>query len=137
MIKVERPPNFARIHAAFPDADRKGVLFAYGEDIYNPSGVPIPHWLLAHEYQHCKRQWQQDPEAWWEKYIDDHEFRYREELIAHAAEYVEQASQTKDRNERARLEQRTAARLVAPIYNYVPARSLAQALRDLHKLAHG
>ncbi len=136
MIKIARPPNFERIHAAFPDADKRGVLFAYGEDVYNPSNVHIPAWLLAHEHRHCARQWQADPEAWWEKYITDHEFRYREELIAHAEEYVAQAKVMKDRNARARLEMRTAARLVAPLYNYQPARSLAQAIRDLHSLAH-
>lgn len=136
MIKIARPPNFERIHAAFPEADKHGVLFAYGEDIYNPSGIFLPEYLLAHEYRHCARQWQSDPEAWWEKYVTDHEFRYREELIAHADEYVVQARSTKDRNQRARLEMRTAARLVAPLYNYQPVRSLAQAIRDIHQLAH-
>lgn len=136
MIKIERPPNFERIHAAFPGADARGVLFAYGEDIYNPSGIFIPEFLKAHEYRHCARQWQSDPEAWWEKYVTDQEFRYHEELIAHVEEYLVQATWTKDRNQLARLEMRTAARLVAPLYNYQPVRSLSQALRDIHLLAH-
>lgn len=136
MIKIARPPNFERIHAAFPDAGKKGVLFAYGEDVYNPSNVHIPPWLLAHEHRHCAQQWQMDPEVWWEKYITDHEFRYREELVAHAEEYAAQAKMTRDRNARTRLEMRTAARLVAPLYNYQPVRSLAQAIRDLHSLVH-
>lgn len=136
MIKIERPPNFERIHAAFPEADKHGVLFAYGEAIYNPSGVILTPWLRAHEYRHCARQWQADPEAWWEKYCTDDEFRYGEELIAHVEEYIVQAKATKDRNQRARLEMRTAARLVAPLYNYTPPRSLNQAVRDIHLLAH-
>lgn len=136
MIKIEWPPNIVRITVAFPDAGKHGVLFAYGEDIYNPSGVTIPHFLLAHEYRHCARQWQADPEAWWDKYLTDDEFRYGEELIAHVEEYIAQARGTKDRNARARLEMRTAARLIAPLYNYVPPRSLAQAVRDIHLLAH-
>ena len=136
MIKIERPPNFDRILSAFPDAGHHGILFAYGGDVYNPSDVVIPSWLLAHEYRHCARQWQSDPDAWWEKYITDDEFRYEEELLAHAEEYVWQALRVKDRNARARLEMRTAARLVAPLYNYAPPRSLAQAIRDIHKLAH-
>lgn len=136
MIKIERPPNFERIHAAFPDADKHGVLFAYGEFIYNPSGVFIAPWLRAHEMRHCARQWQAGPKAWWEKYITDDEFRYGEELLAHVEEYIWQARQTKDRNQRAKLEMRTAARLVAPLYNYTPPRSLNQAVRDIHLLAH-
>lgn len=136
MIKIERPPNFDRILSAFPGADKHGVLFAYGEDIYNPSGVTIPHWLLAHEYRHCARQWQADPEAWWEKYITDSEFRYGEELLAHVEEYIAQARGTRDRNARVKLEMRTAARLIAPLYAYSPPRTLSQAIRDIHLLAH-
>lgn len=135
-VKFERPPNFDQILEKFPKADGHGILFAYGEDIYNPSGVLIPHWLMAHEYRHCARQWQADPEAWWSKYLVDDEFRYGEELIAHVEEYIAQARRVKDRNERARLEMRTAARLIAPLYNYVPPRSLQQAIRDIHLLAH-
>lgn len=136
MIRIERPPNFDQILEKFPKADGHGVLFAYGEYIYNPSNVVIPHWLMAHEYRHCARQWQADPEAWWSKYLTDDEFRYGEELLAHVEEYIAQARRVKDRNERARLEMRTAARLIAPLYNYTPPRSLAQAVRDIHLLAH-
>src|SRR6266403_4994244 len=100
VIKIEQPPNFERIHAVFPNAGDKGVLVAYGEDIFNPSNVHISPALLAHEYRHCARQWQADPEAWWEKYMTDQEFRYHEELIAHAEEYACQAKMTKDRNAR-------------------------------------
>jgi hypothetical protein len=31
---------------------------------------------------------------------------------------------------------KTAARLIAPLYNYTPPRSLQQAIRDIHLLAH-
>lgn len=135
-VLIERPPNFEKIVQAFPKAENEGVLFAYGEHIYNPSGIFIPQQLLAHEYRHCARQWQNDPDAWWDKYIIDDEFRYGEELIAHVEEYIAQARLTKDRNQRARLEQVTAARLIAPLYNYQPPRSLAQAIKDIHLLAH-
>lgn len=146
MIKFEWPPNIERIAAAFPsvgvayadwkhpEAAAQKILFAYGEDIYNPSGTHIPDAMLAHEYRHCARQWQADPEAWWEKYLTDDGFRYQEELVAHAEEYVAQAVYTKDRNARARIEMRTAARLIAPLYNYTPARSMNQALRDIRRL---
>ena len=145
MIKIEWPPNIDRIADAFPHVQMAraghkdgptGILFAYGEDIYNPFGIVVTHWLHAHELRHCARQWQADPEAWWEKYVTDPEFRYEEELLAHVEEYIAQASATKDRNMRAKLEMRTAARLVAPLYNYQPPRSLSQAIKDIHSLAH-
>lgn len=136
MIKFERPPNFDQILAVCPGADGHGVLFAYGEYIYNPSGVFIPDYLMKHEMRHCARQWQADPEAWWTKYLTDDEFRYGEELVAHVEEYIAQACRTKDRNERAHIQMRTAARLVAPLYNYTPPRSMQQAMKDIHLLAH-
>lgn len=133
MIKVERPPNWDQIVEAFPHAATLPTLFAYGEDIFNPSGLTIPQALLAHEYRHCARQFLK-ADAWWAQYIADPEFRYGEELLGHVEEYRVLAAQTKDRNARARLSIRTATRLIAPLYNYIPPRSLKQAQRDLEAL---
>lgn len=152
MIKIEWPPNIEQIAEAFPHVDAAfnthtmpkdhpdrapgGILFAYGEDIYNPSGVRIVPALMAHEYRHCARQFATSAKSWWESYLTDPEFRYGEELLAHVDEYIAQAKHTNDRNVRAKLQQQTAKRLVAPLYNYQPPRSLAQAMRDIHLLAH-
>jgi hypothetical protein len=131
MIIIARPPNFEQIIKVFPDADKPGVLFAFNDSIYNPSGVTIPHALLAHEGIHLIRQRAgETAESWWGKYLTDHEFRYREELEAHVAEYDSQAPNL-DRNYRAKLLMATAARLVAPLYNYQPPRTMQLALRDL------
>lgn len=141
MIKIERPPNFEAILAAFPGAADPGVIFAYGEDIYVPSAtggtIDIPAPLLAHEAAHGRRQLALEGsiirtgriELWWEKYIDDPEFRYREELLAHVAEYKVQVS--RDRNANARLLMSTAKRLTAPLYQYSDKHSLSAAMRDL------
>ena len=131
VIIIERPPNFDRVLAAFPDADKPGVIFAYGDNIYNPSGITIPHALLAHEGIHLIRQRDgETADSWWEKYLTDDEFRYREELEAHVGEYGSQAPQL-DRNYRAKLLMATAHRLIAPLYNYNPPRTLQLAMRDL------
>lgn len=133
-VIIERPPNFDQILAAFPDASKPGVIFAFGEHIYNPSGGVIPPALLAHEAVHQRRQQRENHpnavENWWENYLADTEFRYTEELLAHAAEYRVQAVKL-DRNYRAKLVMSTAARLVAPLYNYQPPRTLSTAMRDL------
>lgn len=132
-VLVERPPNFEQILKAFPDAGKPGVIFAYGDFIYNPSGGAIPDALFAHESVHQQRQrgpGKISPDIWWQLYIEDHAFRYREELLAHVAEYKAQLNGL-DRNQRAKLLMATAARLVAPLYNYVPPRSLNAAARDL------
>jgi hypothetical protein len=133
MILTERPPNFEQILKAFPDADKPGVLFAYGDYIYSPSGAHIPEPLLQHESVHQKRQQgpgKMSPEIWWQLYIEDNAFRYREELEAHVAEYKAQLHGI-DRNQKHKLLMATAVRLVAPLYNYTPPRTLSQAMRDL------
>lgn len=133
MIIVDHPPNFERIRAAFPDAIAPGVIFAYGEHIYNPSGKPIPHALLAHEAVHQARQVMggiDGPTIWWNNYLVDPEFRYGEELLAHAAELMAQLPGL-DRNQKHKLLMSTAARLVAPLYNYQPPRQLRWAIDDL------
>lgn len=134
MIKIERPPNWDQIVAAFPHAATLPTIFAYGEDIYNPNAVHIPKPLLMHEYRHCARQTFNSAENWWANYIADDEFRYTEELLGHVEEYRVQAELITDRNARARLATRTAFRLIAPLYNYQPPRTLKQAMRDLESL---
>lgn len=134
MIKVEKPPNWDQVVAAFPHAATLPTIFAYGEDIFNPNGVHIPAPLLAHEYRHCARQWATSAESWWASYIADDEFRYGEELLGHVEEYRIQAELLTDRNARARLATKTAFRLIAPLYNYQPPRTLKQAMRDLESL---
>jgi hypothetical protein len=132
MIIVDRPPNFEQIQATFPKASDSGVLFAYDNTIYNPSGIVVPPALIAHEEIHLHRQRNVGPYIWWERYLSDSEYRYNEELLAHVAEFKMQRV-AKDRNFGARLLMSTALRLVAPLYNYTPPRSLQQALKDLQR----
>jgi hypothetical protein len=143
MIIVGYPPIFDRILEVFPNADKPGVLFAFDGCVYNPSGNVIPPALIAHEEVHLKRQrdlgpnphsttkWS-GPDLWWDNYLEDSEFRYNEELLAHVAEFKTQRT-TNDRNFGARLLMHTALRLVAPLYNYQPPRSLQEAMKDLRR----
>lgn len=131
MIIVDRPPNFERIKAAFPKAENPGVLFAHDQTIYNPSGVFVPPALIAHENVHLERQKKVGADRWWDLYLINSYYRYEEELLAHAAEFKVQ--KTGDRNVSASLLMRTALRLIAPLYNYQPPRSLQDAIKDLRQ----
>ena len=142
MIVHDLPPNFEQVVAAFPDADKPGVIFAYDGSIYNPSGGFIPPALIAHEDVHLERQRQlgpgagattqwSGPDLWWQRYLEDSDFRYHEELLAHAAEF--RMLRYEDRNQGAALLMRTALRLIAPLYRYEPPRTLQQALKDLRE----
>lgn len=132
MIVIGYPPNFEQIKAVFPKAENPGVLFAHDQIIYNPSGIVVPPALVAHEEVHLNRQRDGGPIRWWGRYLDDSEFRYNEELLAHAAEFKAQYI-SGDRNFGARLLTHTAMRLVAPLYNYQPPRTLPQAIKDLRQ----
>jgi hypothetical protein len=132
VIIIDRPPNFDRVLAAFPNADRPGVLFAFDGNVYNPSGGAVPPALIAHENVHLERQKKVGADYWWDWYLTNDEYRYTEELLAHAAEFKMQKS-TNDRNFGARLLMATALRLVAPLYNYQPPRTLQGALKDLQQ----
>lgn len=100
-IVARKPPNFAQVSAAFPNASDYGVLFCFGDTIYNPSNVYIPPELIEHEAVHSARQladyWKAKdgrewvgsawtPDTWWKRYIEEPEFRFSEELFAHRAE---------------------------------------------------
>lgn len=87
IVKVERPPLFYEIAAAFPMAHNDKVVFAWGETVFAPSGGTIPPAILAHEAVHGKRQLAIGIETWWARYIDDVIFRLAEEIPAHQAEY--------------------------------------------------
>ena len=132
-IVVDRPPNYDAIVEAFPRAADMGVIFAYGDTIYNPSGFDIAPPLIAHEKAHGRRQ-AGDPAAWWTDYIAFWDFRYFEELEAHAAEL--RAQYTVDRNAWARALHRTAHRLIADLYQYPKhpnGPDFKQALDDLRE----
>lgn len=134
-IEIAQPPMMAEIQAVFPEATKPGVIFAWGDTIYNPSGGEIPPPLLAHEAMHgCRQTWRdgatESIENWWRKYLIDPEFRYNEELKAHVAEL--KAQWPRDRNKRAQLFMSTAKRLTAPLYAYgSKAPTLTQALSHL------
>jgi hypothetical protein len=118
-VLIEKPPNFDAIDAAFHLTERGAKpVFAYGSVIYNPWNVEVPPYLVAHELVHGARQ-KDDIEGWWRRYIDDAQFRLKEEVQAHKAELACVCQRVKDRNRRARLLHITALRLASPLYGGV------------------
>ena len=89
IIVRDRPPMFAEMVKAFPAAAGHGVLFAWGNRIYNPSGVPVSRQLYAHEEIHHQQQGDKDDgiAEWWRTYLGNKRFRFEQELPAHQAEY--------------------------------------------------
>jgi len=117
------PPNFSVLAKRFPIKGKQGILYAWGDRIYNPSGITIPPWLKAHEGVHGERQggmcdmglcWT-TPAVWWDLYIHDAEFRLREEVLAHRVEWEAYPREVSIENHQKYLDQ-MAERLSGPIY---------------------
>jgi hypothetical protein len=104
------PPNYRKINDKFR-VRGKPIIFAYGSTIYNPGRITIPPQLIAHEEVHMVRQGG-NPEAWWDRYINDPEFRLAEEIPAHVAEYRALAY----RYDADKQLDRIAQRLASPLY---------------------
>ena len=134
------PPLYKEIVEKFPDAREKGVIFSWGDKIYNPSGGHIPPQIIAHEAVHGERQFLFSPDGdtefasqesvrlWWMRYLESPEFRLAEELPAHQEEYKVYCKLVKDRERRANYLHKLACRLAGPLYGrilpYMKARQL-------------
>ena len=125
MVKKEFPPNIEAIRLVFPISGSE--IFAWGSDIYNPSGKYIPEWLLAHEAVHCKQQGEYISD-WWARYLIDSEWRLTQELEAHQVEYRSFCKHNKDRNARIRYLDGIAGRLSSPLYGSIIKKSEAISL---------
>lgn len=98
--------------------DVNNTYWTYGDTIYNPGGKPLPGPILEHEALHSVQQahYEGGPEAWWKEYLINPEFRFEQELQAHAVEYKAVCIETKDRERRARNLNYIANRLSGPLY---------------------
>ncbi len=107
------PPNYDEIVHRIPEAAQSGVIFTYAPNVFAPEGQELSGALRAHEGIHLRQQ-QDDPEGWWEKYLESVFFRFGQELDAHRAEYE---WWKKWRPQKAQKAKRLiAARLRGPLY---------------------
>ncbi|HEC62380.1 MAG TPA: hypothetical protein ENI27_09055 [bacterium] len=125
-IVFDFPPIYDEIRSAFPIAGR-GVIFAWGNKIYNPNRVYIPLQLIAHERVHGRRQGS-DVHGWWRRYIDEKEFRLIEETLAHIVEMKYLLGPNPNRQMRRQIVRSTSKRLANPLYRYGISRVQAQVL---------
>jgi hypothetical protein len=111
------PPGklYSAIAERFPAVKNHRVIFAYGDVIFNPQRVEITPALLAHEGVHGYRQGN-DPMAWWGRYLNDIDFVFQEELVAHVAEAEAMMRSAPSRQQRRRAIPIVARKLAAPIY---------------------
>lgn len=85
-IIISYPPNIEEIRKKFNLAGKQPV-FAFGDKIYNPFGNNLPDHILEHEQTHLKQQEGMSIEEWWNRYLEDPEFRLNQELEAYRVQY--------------------------------------------------
>lgn len=132
IIYGQYPPNFEQIAEAFPMARNTGVVFAYGDEIYVPSGNELSHELKVHEAVHGIRQKELGLDLWWKRYIEDEAFRYHEELLAHFAEFRALIAENEARPYRRAVMKHIAKKMAHPVYKYKGG--IDKATRDLKKM---
>ncbi len=108
------PPNINEIRKVL--VVPKGMLFTYGDTIYNPNNGNISPDMLIHEEMHCEQQKKDGPEFWWKKYLLDAQFRLSQELEAYKHQYCCMTKIVKDRNALCRFLILYARHLSDPAY---------------------
>lgn len=114
-ILNENPPNIDKIKAKFAIQPEDKVVFTYGDTIYNPSNGTVDAALDAHESVHMQQQGS-DPEGWWDKYIEDVNFRLSQELEAYRVQYKKFRHMNKSKKARASFVDAIAKDLSSHIY---------------------
>jgi hypothetical protein len=93
------PPNYQQINDAF--SPPFNAVFTYGDTIYNPGAGDIPKHLELHERTHMRQQGD-DPQAWWDEFIANPQFRLKQEIEAYRAQYQSLRQTVKDRKQQFR-----------------------------------
>lgn len=127
-IAATCPPNFEEIKKMFPLCERPGVLFCYGDTIYNPHDVEVRRSIVAHECTHMlqQRNIKGGVEEWWKLYLDSREFRFQQELDAHRIEYRDFLAQGANRHQRRAEFKIVAQKLASPLYGNLVTVSTAE-----------
>lgn len=89
------------------------TIFAYSPYIYH--NYALSKDLIIHEQTHIKRQNEQGLDIWVHNYLNDDEFRLKEEIIA----YLAQIWSIKDRNLRLKVRVRSAKDLSSALYGNI------------------
>jgi len=132
-IVIEYPPMYEQIADKFDLHPSDGVIFSWGDVIYNPGDIDVGPELLAHELAHGRRQGTSKVKIikWWRKYMDEQRFRLNEEIYGHRAEY-EYLMANGNRHERRSALKHTASRLAAPLYGSMITQADAKGVLRTH-----
>lgn len=128
-IKTEKPPVYDAVTKAF-GREPVTAIFTYGDTIYNPGKFPLPDHIIEHEKVHMPQQlnYPGGPDAWWERYLQDPEFRLDQEARAYGRQYGFCCQKGISRPQRRALLKGLAKILAGQLYNSVVSLDTAKEL---------
>lgn len=98
-ISTKKPPAhiYDKCVAKWGVDFNKGIVFTYGDTIHSKD--PIPKDLMVHELVHVRqhRDYPGGKDMWWERYLEDDQFRYDQEIEAYRKQYQWILNNVKDR----------------------------------------
>lgn len=116
-VRIVSEPPPPRIYEACKEkfgADFENTVFTHGETIH--SKYPIPQHLVEHERKHASQQCIYGIVAWWDRYLEDDQFRFEQELEAYQEQYKWIKKNIKNRNDAFNLLRSLAKDLSGPLY---------------------
>jgi hypothetical protein len=127
------PPNYSAIIDALHPAGN--FIFTYGDTIYSPTTEILDEEIIEHERVHERQQTENDkqfgPRKWWERYLIDGSFRWRQELEAYRAQWEYLERYEPDRNKRHKKLVEMARFLSSPSYGNLVG--FAEAMEKIKK----
>jgi len=97
---------------------KDGTVFTYGDTIF--SYYPITDGsLIAHEKTHIKQQKKIGVSEWWKRYLEDPQFRLKQELEAYTNQYQWAKKNVKSREDVFRLLVKISRDLGGPMYGNI------------------
>lgn len=116
-IVYELPP--ARVYKAcvkqFGVSFDDGVVWTYGDTIHTKYPINDGS-LIEHECTHIKQQKKIGVIEWWDKYLEDEEFRFTQELEAYQAQWKWIKKNVKGRNDQFKMLTKIARDLSGTMY---------------------
>lgn len=85
LFSTEKPPMYDVCHKYFGADWDRGTIFAYGDTIHAKYPTTVTKDVEAHEMVHMRQQadFLGGKDAWWQKYLDDTDFRCSQEIEAY------------------------------------------------------
>lgn len=121
MMKVykskEKPQIYSRLVKAFGINWNKGVIIAYGDTIH--CKWKLTQVKIVHEKTHLKQQSVIGVKEWWNKYIEDPQFRLLQEIEAYTNEIEWIKNNIYNMNERKALVDKIVLDLSSAMYGSI------------------